>query len=126
MHELARTAVFAAIACACLGAALAAGWMNAPRPVSDDDTGQTFYPSFDDPSRAAALEIARFDEESNLPVVFRVGKNDAGAWVIPSKDEYPVQDPTRLAAVANALIGRTKLSYVPGDDAADHATYGVL
>lgn len=126
MHDLRKTVVFALVACLCVAAAVAAGWLNQPPVVSDDDTGQTFYPGFDDPFRVAALEIVRFDLEANLPVVFRVSRNDQGDWVIPTKDNYPVLDASPLAAVANALIGRRKLSYVRGDDAAEHATYGVL
>ncbi len=89
-----------------------------------DDKGEAFFPAFDDPLTAAALEIIEFDEETGTPQPFKVARHD-GVWSIPSHENYPADAENQFAEATAAMIGLLKGSNV-SDRPADHELYGVV
>src|SRR5690606_37019659 len=102
--ELKRTLTFVAAAAVMLAVTLAVTW---PRGVTSaeafQDQGDPFFPDFDDPREAAALEVIDYDPETASALPFKVAKVD-GKWVIPSHHDYPADAEERLANTAAGVI----------------------
>lgn len=123
MNEFTKTLVF-------VGAALAIGVAAyATRPQLDfksaaDDTGQMFFPEFEDPSKAASLELVTFDEATGEITPFKVAKQ-GGRWVLPSHENYPADAEKKIGEAAASLLDLKKLG-IASKLPADHAKLGVV
>ena len=110
-------------------AALAGGWAYSSRPhelppATFEDTGEALFPEFSDPTLATFLEVVRWDEEAASVVSFSVEQKE-GRWVIPSHNDYPADGTERMGKAAASFIDINKDIYY-GDNADDHAAFGVL
>jgi hypothetical protein len=93
-------------------------------PASFEDTGEMLFSSFTDPTLATGLEVVTWDDKSAKVVRFAVEQKD-GRWVIPSHNDYPADGTARMGKAAASFIDVKKDIYY-GDNAADHAKFGVL
>ncbi len=110
-------------------ALLAAGGAYSMRPqelppVSFEDTGEPFFPGFEDPTLATSLSVVKWDEEAAKVVRFSV-EHKEGRWVIPSHHDYPADGTERMGKAAASFIGVRRDVYY-GDNPDDHAAFGVL
>jgi len=92
--------------------------------ASFEDTGDPLFPSFSDPTLATALEVVTWDEKSAKVQRFSVEQKQ-GRWVIPSHNDYPADGTERMGKAAASFID-TKRDIYYGDNAAEHAQFGVL
>jgi len=102
-------------------------WLTRPRlPASTAETElpEVLFESFDDPLKAASLEIVEFNESTATMRPFKVAQVDQ-EWSIPSHDNYPADAEDQLAEVATAFVGLEPLD-VAGDTAADQKLFGVV
>ncbi len=123
MSETKKTIIFGGVAV--LLALLAI--VTAPSKVTPNaflDQGEPFFPNFEDPNRAASLEVINFDEETGEPVPFKVVFEE-GRWTIPSHHNYPADGKDRLAKTAAAVINLKKDDF-RSDNVADHEACGVI
>ena len=123
MHELDKTAAWAAAAVVCAMFTVA----TVPSGVTPDaffDLGEPFFPDFTDPNIATTLEIVEFDEETGAVSPFQVTFTD-GRWTIPSHHNYPADGEDRLARTAAGVIDIVK-DDVRSDNVADHESLGVI
>ncbi|MCH2210864.1 MAG: DUF4340 domain-containing protein [Fuerstiella sp.] len=121
-----RTLLFVVAAVGCL--AITTGFEYAGRPAPIEEfgrVGQTFYPDFEDPTLASALEVFAFDAEEVLPQEFIVERLENGRWSIPSHHNYPADAEDQLAKTASSIIGIKRGAMVTRWPA-DHARYGVI
>lgn len=127
MNEATKTIVFAIVAVVAIGAA----WAARPASFTDaieSEIGKEFFPDFDDPAKAASLEILKYDEDTGEIVPFQVAKS-GNVWSIPSKFDYPADAEDQLAGVAAEFLDLTKLNLPQWDPAAPkkwHAEFGVV
>ena len=106
MNQSTRTIVFLAAAAVSVGLAALTGWATRPSDNTGHEIGTPFFPEFDDPLAATALQVASFDEDAARLAVFKVEEN-GGIWRIPSHHNYPADGEQRLAGereVGRALI----------------------
>lgn len=87
--------------------------------------GQDFFGDFTDPTKAAALSVVDFDEQTRDVQSFSVKQNDDGLWVIPSHHDYPAEAADRLAKSATSLLGLKKVA-VQSRSKDDWKSYGVV
>ncbi|HIQ22427.1 MAG TPA: DUF4340 domain-containing protein [Planctomycetes bacterium] len=123
MNENVKTLTFVGVA---IAISLVA-WLSQPSlpEVSIDQMqGKTLFPEFDDPLKAASLEILEFDEETATVRPFKVAQIDE-QWSIPSHENYPADAEEQLAEVATGLMG-LKVLEVASDSPGDHELFGVL
>jgi hypothetical protein len=102
-------------------------WSMRPKPLPPaayEDTGEPLFKEFTDPTLATFLEVVTWDEESAEVVRFSVEQKE-GKWVIPSHNDYPADGTERMGKAAASFIDVKKDLYY-GDNAADHAKFGVL
>ena len=103
MSEPIKTITFVVIGAVAL---LAAYFIDAPTQAVNVDAlvGKTLNTDFevDAPKR---LRIVKFDRQTAETKQFEVASID-GVWSIPSKQDYPADATTQMAAAANALIDR--------------------
>jgi hypothetical protein len=122
MSESAKTIAFVAIGVVAL---LAAYFIDAPTQAVSVNAlvGKTLNTDFevDAPKR---LRIVKYDRQTAETKQFEVASID-GVWSIPSKQDYPADATTQMAAAANALIDR-KILRVAGDSAQSHDEFGVV
>ncbi len=97
---------------------------SAPPPDQFNDQGEPFYPEFNDPLSAAALEVIAYDEQSGTAAPFKVVVKD-GLWSIPSHYDYPADGKERLAKTAAGVIDLKK-DRVQSDRIEDHEALGVI
>ncbi len=95
-----------------------------PTAVTFEDTGSPLSPGFSDPTLATGLEVVTWDEKAAKVVRFAVEQKE-GRWVIPSHNDYPADGTERMGKAAASFIDVKKDIYY-GDNAAEHAQYGVL
>lgn len=123
MNSTLRTGTYVVVALV-----LTALWyVSAPEigePELFDDQGEEFFPAFEDPTAAAALEVVAYDPATAELSPFRVEVKD-GRWTIPSHHGYPADAKERMAESAGMLVGLRKAA-VRSDDADDHSLFGVL
>lgn len=93
-------------------------------PAAYEDTGEPLFAEFTDPTLATFLEVVKWDEEAAEVVRFSVEQKE-GRWVIPSHNNYPADGTERMGKAAASFIDVKKDLYY-GDNAADHAKFGVL
>lgn len=80
---------------------------------------------FDDPDKAASLEIVRVDAASGDLERFKVARNVKGSWSIPSHANYPADAEAQVRNVATLFIGKSILG-VAATSADKHETFGVI
>lgn len=61
------------------------------------------FPELSDASKAASLEIVKYDEELATLSPFKVVQS-GGVWVLPSHQNYPADAKEHLAAAATELV----------------------
>lgn len=79
---------------------------------------------FDDPSKAASLEIVRVDSDTGDLQQFKVARNVEGSWSLPSHANYPADAEAQVRDVSTLFIDKTILG-VAASTADQHATFGV-
>lgn len=124
MTDLTKTLAFVAVAIGLTGAA----FMTVPdRSAADaafDDQGQPFFPAFEDPTSATAMEVIDYNPDTASALPFKVSRED-GRWVIPSHHDYPADAKDRLARTAAGVIGLKK-DTIRSDRVEDHEAMGVV
>ncbi|MFN9273629.1 MAG: DUF4340 domain-containing protein [Planctomycetia bacterium] len=88
------------------------------------DEQRVLFPELSDASKAASLEIVKYDEELATLAPFKVVQS-GGVWVLPSHQNYPADAKDHLAAAATELVDLKALGVV-STSPADHETYGVI
>lgn len=116
------TLIMVALALVSLGTAVAL------RPVeltaeASDDTGDPLFAEFDDPARAARLEVQAWDPDAAASRTFQVELRD-GRWIIPSHDDYPADATDRMGRAAGSFVD-VKRDVIRSDDPDEHASFGV-
>jgi hypothetical protein len=109
-----------------LGSA-ALAWSMRPKDLEAatfEDTGDPMFAGFTDPALATSLEVTTWDEKTAKVQRFAVEQKQ-GRWVIPSHNDYPADGTERMGKAAASFID-TKRDLYYGDNAAEHAQYGVL
>ncbi len=109
-----------------LGSA-ALAWSMRPKDLEAatfEDTGDPMFAGFTDPTLATSLEVTTWDEKTAKVQRFAVEQKQ-GRWVIPSHNDYPADGTERMGKAAASFID-TKRDLYYGDNAAEHAQYGVL
>ncbi|MCA9082909.1 MAG: DUF4340 domain-containing protein [Planctomycetaceae bacterium] len=126
MNPLTRTLTYVAVAGISIVAASSAWYASRPSTVAGyGDVGQDFFGDFTDPTKAAALSVVDFDEQTRDVQSFSVKQNDDGLWVIPSHHDYPAEAADRLAKSATSLLGLKKVA-VQSRSKDDWKSYGVV
>ena len=85
---------------------------------------RVLFPELSDASKAASLEIVKYDEELATLAPFKVVQS-GGVWVLPSHQNYPADAKDHLAAAATELVDLKSLDVV-STSPADHETFGVI
>lgn len=85
---------------------------------------RVLFPELSDASKAASLEIVKYDEELATLAPFKVVQS-GGVWVLPSHQNYPADAKDHLAAAATELVDLEALDVV-STSPADHETFGVI
>ena len=85
---------------------------------------RVLFPELSDASKAASLEIIKYDEELATLAPFKVVQS-GGVWVLPSHQNYPADAKDHLAAAATELVDLKSLDVV-STSPADHETFGVI
>ncbi len=102
-------------------------WLTRPRlpaSTSESELPKLLFAAFDDPLKAASLEIVEFNESTATIRPFKVAQVD-GEWSIPSHENYPADAKDQLAEVAAGFVGLKPLD-VAGDTASDQKLFGVV
>jgi len=86
--------------------------------------GTEFYPDFQDPLKATALEVVEYDEAGAFARPFKV-ELAGGKWSIPSHSGYPADAKERLAKTASSVIGLKK-DQLASETEKDHEALGVV
>ena len=87
--------------------------------------GNELFASFDDPAKAAGLEIVRYDADLGEIYDFEVSRNKAGMWSIPSHSDYPADAEDQMRDAALCLVG-LKVLGVATTDPSEHELFGVM
>lgn len=85
---------------------------------------RVLFAELSDASKAASLEIVKYDEELATLAPFKVVQS-GGVWVLPSHQNYPADAKDHLAAAATELVDLKALDVVSSSPA-DHETFGVI
>ncbi len=121
-----RTLIFAGAAAACLLVTGIVEWSGRPAKIEEfGKVGEQFYPKFDDPTVATALDVYMIDAEKGKSYDFSVERLPNGRWVIPSHHAYPADAEERLGKTAASIIGIKRGALVTRWPA-DHAEFGVV
>lgn len=123
-HELKKTGLFTGVAAALLATAVLASRPTGGTSPGFDDQGQTFFPEFQTPEQAQALEVVGYDPNSTEVTTFKIAFKE-GRWVIPSHSDYPADARDNLATTAAGVLGLVK-DTIRSDRPEDHAALGVL
>ncbi len=125
MTETVKTLIYGGAA---LLVALVA-YFSRPAPIEvklDERIGKFLFENFDDPAKAASMEIVKYDAELDKPSTFKVAREKgSGAWTIPSHAGYPADAEQRMRDAALMLID-LKILNIVSQVAGDHALCGVL
>jgi hypothetical protein len=126
MNEAVKTCIYAGVAVVLAGVAFLS------RPRQEDLTpksfqGKVLFPAFDDPDKAAGLEIVRYDAKLGELHSFRVArdKTASDAWAIPSHSGYPAEAKDRMKDAALLLVD-LKILDVASEIKGDHKLFGVV
>ncbi|MEI7861571.1 MAG: DUF4340 domain-containing protein [Planctomycetota bacterium] len=85
---------------------------------------RVLFPELSDASKAASLEVVKYDEDLATLNPFKVVQT-GGVWVLPAHQNYPADAKDQLAAAATELVDLEVLAVV-STSPADHETYGVI
>jgi hypothetical protein len=85
---------------------------------------RVLFPELSDASKAASLEVVKYDEDLATLNPFKVVQT-GGVWVLPAHQNYPADAKDQLAAAATELVDLEVLDVV-STSPADHETYGVI
>ena len=127
MNEGRTTAIFAAVAVVALGLAF---WsmpkaINTAGEEANAMKNQVLFKDFDEPSKAAALQIVKYNESLGQLDPFEITKDKGGLWKIPSHDDYPADAAEQVRDAATPLIGLKGLDVVTVERS-EHSMYGVV
>jgi len=85
---------------------------------------RVLFPELSDASKAASLEVVRYDEGLATLKQFKVAQA-GGVWVLPAYQNYPADAKDQLAAAATELVDLEYLDIV-ADSPGEHSKYGVV
>lgn len=123
MSEGVKTIIFAIVALLVAVAAVVS------RPIQEEfDPGDIteLFEDFDDPSKAASMEIVKYDDEMGQISTFKVARDKkSGAWVIPSHAGYPADAEDRMRDAALMLVDLQVLG-IASQMAGEHKLFGVV
>ena len=127
MNEGRTTAIFAGVAAVTLGLAF---WskpkaINSTSEEAKKMQNQVLFEKFDEPSKAASLQIVKYNESLGQLDPFEISRDKGGMWKIPSHDDYPADAAEQVRDAATPLIGLKSLDVVTTKPD-EHAMYGVL
>lgn len=123
MNENIKTLVFVGIGVVLAGLAYATLPSSGTGEVKKL-TGQVLFDKFTDSTKAASLEIVRFDADKNKVNSLKVEKNN-GLWTIPSHSNYPADAQDQLKDAAGSLLG-IKAIGLATEFSEEHHLFGVL
>ena len=92
--------------------------------VVEPEEQRVLFPELSDASKAASLEVVKYDEDLATLNPFKVVQT-GGVWVLPAHQNYPADAKDQLAAAATELVDLEVLDVV-STSPADHETYGVI
>ncbi|MBA3316404.1 MAG: DUF4340 domain-containing protein [Planctomycetota bacterium] len=124
MTEWTKTLLFAAAAAVTIG--LAVMTQSLSRPVASTEferVGEKFYPDFENPIAAQALEVVTYDDSTSVIKTFNVKWGQNG-WTI-SPYGYPADAKDQLQKTAASVVGIARTGLASRREA-DHAQYGVI
>lgn len=127
MNEGRTTAIFAGVA----AVTLALAFWSMPKAINSTNDeakkmqNMVLFEKFDEPSKAASLQIVKYNESLGQLDPFEVSKDKGGMWKIPSHDDYPADAAEQVRDAATPLIGLKSLDVVTIKPD-EHAMYGVL
>ncbi|MBX3449060.1 MAG: DUF4340 domain-containing protein [Planctomycetaceae bacterium] len=124
MSEAQRTGLFVGVAALSVVIAVMAAPSTPKPPAEFADVGTPFFPEFEDPLAATALEVVGYSEDTAEARIFRVEFKD-GVWKIPSRFNYPADGKDRLGKTATSMLGIKKES-LAGRLEAEHEEFGVI
>ncbi|MCX7412537.1 MAG: DUF4340 domain-containing protein [Planctomycetia bacterium] len=90
----------------------------------EQEEERLLFPELSDATKAASLEIVKYDEELATLAPFKVVQS-GGVWVLPSHQNYPADAKDHLAAAATELVDLKALDVV-SQSPVDHETFGVI
>lgn len=99
-----------------------------PKPERVElDSNQLLVKEYDDPGKAASLEIVTYSpDDAKGYASFRVAKDKkTGLWQIPSHSDYPADAETQMRDVATMFLDFRSLG-IASVIAEDHKQFGVL
>ncbi|MCX7422224.1 MAG: DUF4340 domain-containing protein [Planctomycetia bacterium] len=124
MNSLQRTLVFVVAAIVSTGLAYTASEFTKPKKLAEHgEFGKDFFPEFTDPSKASAIRVVTFDEETAVAKDFTVVNKDG--WRIKSHNDYPADGKDQLAKAAASVISLKRGSLMT-QRTADHERLGVI
>ena len=127
MNEGRTTAIFAGVA----AVTLALAFWSMPKAINSTENeaqkmrNTVLFEKFDEPSKAASLQIVKYNESLGQLDPFEISKDKGGMWKIPSHDDYPADAAEQVRDAATPLIGLKSLDVVTTKPD-EHAMYGVL
>ncbi len=127
MNEGRTTAIFAGVA----AVTLALAFWSMPKAINSTSEeakkmqNMVLFEKFDEPSKAATLQIVKYNESLGQLDPFEISKDKGGMWKIPSHDDYPADAAEQVRDAATPLIGLKSLDVVTIKPD-EHAMYGVL
>ncbi len=124
MNSLQRTLVFVVAAIVSTGLAYTASEFTKPKKLAEHgEFGKDFFPEFTDPSKASAIRVVTFDDETAVAKDFTVVNKDG--WRIKSHNDYPADGKDQLAKAAASVISLKRGSLMT-QRTADHERLGVI
>lgn len=123
MNENIKTLIFGGVGLVLAGLAYA----TLPAPSTNvviNRTGQVLFENFADPTKAASLEIVRYDTDKNKTESLKVEKT-GGIWSLPSHGNYPADAQDQLKDAAGSLLGVKALGLAT-EVSEQHHLFGVL
>lgn len=124
MNSLQRTLVFVVTAIVSTGLAFTASEFTKPKKLAEHgEFGKDFFPEFTDPSKASAIRVVTFDEETAIAKDFTVVNKDG--WRIKSHNDYPADGKDQLAKAAASVISLKRGSLVTRRET-DYERFGVI
>ena len=124
MNSLQRTLVFVIAAIVSTGLAYTASEFTKPKKLAEHgEFGKDFFPEFTDPSKASAIRVVTFDDETAVAKDFTVVNKDG--WRIKSHNDYPADGKDQLAKAAASVISLKRGSLMT-QRTADHERLGVI
>jgi Domain of unknown function (DUF4340) len=127
VNEGRTTAIFAGVA----AVTLALAFWSMPKAINSTSDeakkmqNMVLFEKFDEPSKAASLQIVKYNESLGQLDPFEISKDKGGMWKIPSHDDYPADAAEQVRDAATPLIGLKSLDVVTIKPD-EHAMYGVL